>query len=69
MLSRNGAVVICSFVTPYNNLREKIKKEIEELRKQIQISIAEENFEEAARLRDEIKELNLQLEGGVPDGN
>lgn len=47
----------------------KIKKEIEELRKQIQISITEENFEEAARLRDEIKELNLQLEGGVPDGN
>jgi protein arginine kinase activator len=47
----------------------KIKKEIEELRKQIQISITEENFEEAARLRDEIKGLNLQLEGGAADGN
>lgn len=47
----------------------KIKKEIEELRKQIQISITEENFEEAARLRDEIKGLNLQLEGGAAGGN
>lgn len=47
----------------------KIKKEIEELRKEMQVSITEENFEEAARLRDEIKVLNLQLEGGGADGN
>ena len=47
----------------------KIKKEIEELRKQMQTAIEEERFEEAARLRDEIRELNTQLEGGASDGN
>ncbi|RNF38667.1 UvrB/UvrC motif-containing protein [Planococcus salinus] len=47
----------------------KIRKEIEELRKQMQTAIEEERFEEAARLRDEVKELNTQLEGGASDGN
>lgn len=42
----------------------KIKKEIEELRKQMQYAIQEENFEEAASLRDEVKVLNVKLEGG-----
>ena len=30
LLSRNGAVVLCSFVTPYDSLRNGIRKEIEE---------------------------------------
>ncbi|ALS80138.1 MULTISPECIES: UvrB/UvrC motif-containing protein [Planococcus] len=47
----------------------KIKKEIEKLRKQMQVSIQEEEFEEAARLRDEVKRLNVTLEGGSPDGS
>lgn len=47
----------------------KIKKEIEELRKQMQVSIADEDFEEAAKLRDEVRALTLQLEGGEADGN
>ncbi|ANU15790.1 nucleotide excision repair protein [Planococcus maritimus] len=42
----------------------KIKKEIEELRKQMQAAIQEEDFEEAARLRDQVKLLNEKLEGG-----
>lgn len=47
----------------------KIKKEIEELRKQMQISIQSEHFEEAARLRDEVKVLSSKLEGGSPNGS
>lgn len=47
----------------------KIKKEIEELRKQMQVSIQSEQFEEAARLRDEVKVLSSKLEGGAPDGS
>lgn len=47
----------------------KIKKEIEELRKQMQISIQGEHFEEAARLRDEVKVLSAKLEGGIQDGS
>lgn len=47
----------------------KIKKEIEKLRKQMRVSIQEENFEEAARLRDEVKVLSSKLEGGTLDGS
>lgn len=47
----------------------KIKKEIEELRKQMKDSVDAENFEEAAKLRDKVKALNVQLEGGASDGN
>ncbi len=47
----------------------KIKKEIDELRKQMQQAIHEENFEEAASLRDQVRTLNAQLEGGGDDGN
>lgn len=47
----------------------KIKKEIEELRKQMQYAIQEEDFEEAASLRDEVKILHAKLEGGGSDGN
>lgn len=44
-----------------------IRKQIEELRKQMQLSIEQEEFEQAAKLRDEVKALNLQLEGGASD--
>lgn len=47
----------------------KIKKEIEELRKQMQVSVSEEDFEEAARLRDEVKVLSSKLEGGASNGS
>ena len=47
----------------------KIKKEIEELRKQMKVSIESENFEEAAKLRDEVRALTSQLEGGASNGN
>ncbi|ANU09293.1 hypothetical protein A1A1_04402 [Planococcus antarcticus DSM 14505] len=47
----------------------KIKKEIEELRKQMQVSIQGEHFEEAARLRDEVKMLSSKLEGGALNGS
>ena len=47
----------------------KIKKEIEELRKQMQAAIQDENFEEAARLRDHVKLLNEKLEGGGDVGD
>ncbi|WP_088006723.1 UvrB/UvrC motif-containing protein [Indiicoccus explosivorum] len=48
----------------------KIRKEIDELRRQMQEAIADEQFEEAASLRDRIKGLNAQLDaGGEADGN
>lgn len=47
----------------------KIKKEIEELRKQMQTAIQDENFEEAAMLRDKVKTLNEKLEGGGDVGD
>lgn len=47
----------------------KIKKEIDELRKRMQSAIQDENFEEAAKLRDEVKTLNAKLEGGGNDGD
>ncbi len=44
----------------------KIKKEIEGLREKLQKRVAEEAFEEAARIRDEIRRLEggVHLEGG-----
>lgn len=42
-----------------------IRRQIEELRKQMKHSIEQEEFEEAAKLRDEVKTLTLQLEGGA----
>ncbi len=41
----------------------KIKKQIEELREELQKKVAAEQFEEAARLRDEIRELEKGLTG------
>ena len=43
----------------------RVKKQIEELREELQKRVAAEQFEEAARLRDEIKDLEKGLgEGG-----
>ena len=43
-----------------------IKKQIEDIRKRMKSAVDEEQFEEAAKLRDEVKELekHLQFEGG-----
>lgn len=40
----------------------KIKKEIQDLREEMQEAVQEENFERAAELRDEIKELESEIE-------
>lgn len=43
-----------------------LKKQIETTREQLQLAIVEERFEDAAKLRDEIKEMERKLEvGGV----
>lgn len=42
----------------------KLKKEITDLRNALQKAVAKEDFEQAARLRDEIKELEKQIAGG-----
>ncbi|MFX3674688.1 MAG: UvrB/UvrC motif-containing protein [Paenisporosarcina sp.] len=42
----------------------QLKKQIETIRLQMKAVIAEENFEEAARLRDEVRELEEQLQSG-----
>jgi len=39
MLARNGAVVFCSFITPYQSQRDSIRKELEKHGKFIQVSI------------------------------
>ncbi len=43
-----------------------IKKQIEDIRKRMKVAVDEEQFEEAAKLRDEAKNLEqqLQFEGG-----
>lgn len=47
------------------------KKRVEEIRSALQTAIVEERFEDAALLRDEIRdiELKLQVRGGERDGN
>lgn len=46
--------------------RYQIKKQIDDLRQQMKQVILEENFEEAASIRDQVKELELLLsQGGV----
>ncbi|AQQ51737.1 UvrB/UvrC motif-containing protein [Planococcus lenghuensis] len=48
----------------------KVKKQIDELRRKMKSSIAEEQFEQAAAFRDQIRELNAQLDaGGEKNGN
>ena len=46
----------------------KLKREIEKLREQLQKKIAEEAFEEAAHIRDQIKELEKRKEAGGDAG-
>ena len=46
---------------------ERIKKQIEMIREQLNVAIVEERFEDAARLRDEVKELERKLESGGVD--
>ena len=43
-----------------------LKKQIEEIRKRMKVAVDKEQFEEAAQLRDEAREIEkqLQLEGG-----
>lgn len=48
----------------------KIRREIEELKRQMKLAIEEENFETAAALRDQIRVLTSELEaGGEENGN
>ncbi|NMA91532.1 MAG: hypothetical protein GX973_00210 [Firmicutes bacterium] len=42
----------------------KFKRELAGLKEQLKIEVERENFEEAARLRDQIKAMEGQLEGG-----
>lgn len=44
-----------------------LKKKIKELRTEMQVAIVEERFEDAAKLRDEVKEIEyaLQTKGGM----
>lgn len=48
------------------NTNELLKKQLNSMREQLQLAIQEERFEDAAKLRDEIKELESKIEmGGV----
>lgn len=47
----------------------KTKREIERLRQEIKLKVQEEDFEEAARLRDEIRQLEGKLFGGEASGD
>ncbi|MBD8027223.1 UvrB/UvrC motif-containing protein [Ureibacillus sp. Re31] len=46
---------------------EWIKKQIESTREQLQLAIADERFEDAAKLRDEIREMERKLDRGGVD--
>lgn len=46
---------------------EWVKKQIESTREQLQNAIVEERFEDAAKLRDEIREMERKLERGGVD--
>jgi protein arginine kinase activator len=50
-----------------NNNHLRLKKQIESTREQLQQAISEERFEDAAKLRDEIKDLERKLEAGGVD--
>ncbi|MHB8927304.1 MAG: UvrB/UvrC motif-containing protein [Bacillota bacterium] len=47
----------------------KLKKEITDLRNALQKAVAKEDFEHAARLRDEIKELEKHIAEGAEGGD
>ncbi|WP_042478559.1 UvrB/UvrC motif-containing protein [Bacillus ndiopicus] len=46
---------------------EQLKQKIEEIRQQMQHAIAEERFEDAAKMRDEIKSIQHKLDAGGVD--
>ncbi|SFM38567.1 UvrB/UvrC motif-containing protein [Salibacterium qingdaonense] len=45
----------------------KVQREMEELREDLRTSIEQEEFEEAARLRDHIRELERKMQSGEED--
>ncbi|TSI10996.1 UvrB/UvrC motif-containing protein [Lysinibacillus sp. BW-2-10] len=49
------------------NDHTRIKKQIETTREQLLLAISEERFEDAAKLRDEIKDMERKLERGGVD--
>lgn len=55
--SPDGGVFITSFVRTGGNHKPTESSGITSLKKKLQIAIEEENFEEAVKLRDEIKKL------------
>lgn len=46
----------------------KYKRELADLQEQLRAEVQRENFEQAALLRDEIKEMEEKIEGGGPVG-
>ena len=55
--SPDGGVLITSFVRTGGNYKPNQSSGTTSLKKKLQIAIEEENFEEAVKLRDEIKKL------------
>ena len=55
--SPDGGVLITSFVRTGGNYKPNQSSGTTSLKKKLQIAIEEENFEEAVKLRDEIKNL------------
>ena len=47
--------------------RRQIQLQVQQMREQIKVAIEEERFEDAAKLRDEIKALERQLSAGGVD--
>ncbi len=51
----------------HHDNKEWMKKQIQSVREQLQLAIVEERFEDAAKLRDEIREFERKLERGGVD--
>lgn len=64
----NGAVQHVGKVPGTVNETYQIKQQIDHLRTEMRKAVEEEYFEEAAVLRDQIKTLEQQLQGGDTDG-
>ena len=60
--SPDGGVLITSFVRTGGNYKPNQSSGTTSLKKKLQIAIEEENFEEAVKLRDEIKNLETNQE-------
>lgn len=50
-----------------SNSNEWLRKQIESVREKLQLAIVDERFEDAAKLRDEIKDMERKLERGGVD--